>query len=143
MPDDDEWGSELRQLYEVDRERRQAQEKREAAPTSAIVAARLLQRCRAHELMRQLQKTFLNGRGNLRFYEQVGGYAQAVALMWSGPISAATNPQRIEDVDAAIIVGASEEGVFVNDAPLSEASPEALKQALLALARGFIAGEEP
>jgi hypothetical protein len=63
--------------------------------------------------------------------------------MWSGPISAATNPPRIEDVDAAIIVGASEEGVFVNDTSLPEASPEALKQALLALARGFIAGEEP
>lgn len=143
MRDDDDWGSQLRQLYEADKARRQAQEPSEAAPEPEVVAAQLLQRCRAHDLMRQLQKTLLNGGGNLRFYEQVGGYVQAVALMWSGPVSAATKPPRIEDVDAAIIVGANEEGVFVNDSRLSEVSPEALKRALLERARGFIAGEGP
>jgi hypothetical protein len=140
---DDDWGSQLRQLYEADKTRRQAQEKSKAAPEPGIVAAQLLQCCRTHELMRQLQKTLLNGGGNLRFYEEVGGYAQAVALMWSGPISAATKPPRIEDVDAAIIVGANEEGVFVNDSRLSEVSPAALKRALLERARGFITGEGP
>jgi hypothetical protein len=143
MTDEDDWRSQLRQIYEVDRVRQQAQEERDETPEPEIVAEALLRRCRAHDLMRQVQKTLLNGGGKLQFYEEVGGYDQAVVLMWSGPISAATKPASIADVDAAIIVGANDGGVFVNDSQLAEASPEALKQVLLELAREFAAHNEP
>jgi hypothetical protein len=143
MTDEDDWRSQLRQIYEVDRVRQQAQGEREETPEPEIVAEALLRRCRAHDLMRQVQKTLLDGGGKLQFYEEVGGYDQAVVLMWSGPISAATKPASIADVDAAIIVGANDGGVFVNDSQLAEASPETLKQVLLELAREFAAHNEP
>jgi hypothetical protein len=139
----DDWDSQLRQIYEVDKAHQQVHEKREEAPEPKTIAEQLLRRCRAHELMRQVQKTLLDGGGKLQFYEEVGGYDQAVVLMWSGPISAATKPASIADVDAAIIVGANDGGVFVNDSQLAEASPEALKQVLLELAREFAAQDEP
>jgi hypothetical protein len=140
VEDKDEWTSQIRQIYEMDKARREAQQSSEVAPDPQIIASQLLQECRAHELMRQLQKALLDGRGKLQFYEKVGGYEQAVALMWAGPISDASQPADIQDVDAAIIVGANTEGLFVNDSRLPEHSPEALKQRLLELARGLVGG---
>lgn len=142
VKDHDDWTSQLRQIYEVDKARREAQQRREAAPDPKAIAAQLLQECRAHELMRQLQKSLLDGRGKLQFYEKVGGYEQAVVLLWSGPISDASEPAHIQDVDTAIIVGANSGGLFVNDNRLTEHSPDALKQRLLELAREFVGGRE-
>ena len=140
IQDHDDWTSQLRQIYEVDKEQREAQQSREVAPDPKTIAAQLLQECRAHELMRQLQKSLLDGRGKLQFYEKVGGYEQAVVLMWSGPVSDASEPVQIQDVDTAIIVGANSDGLFVNDSRLPEHSPEALKQRLLEVARGVVGG---
>ena len=135
---DDDWLAELRQVYERDKAYQQAKEQSRSARVPEETAADLMRRCRAHELMRQVQKVLLNGEGTLQFYENVGGYKQALILMWKGPVSAASKPANIKDVDTSIIVSANDRGIFVNDKKLSEPSPEALKQALLDLAQGFI-----
>jgi hypothetical protein len=88
--------------------------------------------------MRQIQKVLLKGEGTLRFYESVGGYNRAIVLMWKGPVSAASKPANLKDVDVSIIVGANDMGIFVNDKKLAKPTPEALKQALLDLAQDFI-----
>ena len=140
---DDEWLDELRQIYEEDRARREAREKSRAEREPRKTAGQFLKQCRAHELMRHVQKALLDGGGTLRFYEDVGGYDQAVILMWKGPISNAAKLADIEDVDTSIIVGANGEGVFVNDRKLSDASPEALRDTLLELARQFVTDGKP
>lgn len=142
MNSDDEWQDQLRRIHDSDKARRQAEETSQAATEPVITVELLLRQCRAHELLRQVQNMLLNGGGRLQFYENVGGYEQAVVLMWNGSISNATKPPSIEDVDAAIIVGANAEGVFLNDAALPEASPDVLKEALLDLARGFVGEDE-
>jgi hypothetical protein len=138
MDHEDTWLAELREIYEEDKVRREAEEARAAAPAPADAADALLQRCRAHELMRQVQKTLLNGGGSLHFYKNVGGYEQAIVLMWKGPLSAAQKPATIAEVDASLIVGATATVVFVNDEPLVEISADALRAALLARARHFL-----
>jgi hypothetical protein len=143
MSSEDDWLAELRHVYEMDKARQQAKEKRQAEGKPEVTPEQLLKRCRAHELMRQVQKTLLNGEGRLQFYEDVSGYERAVVLMWKGPISAAAKPANIEDVEGSIIVGATAEGIFVNDNELSEVTPEALRQTLLELARGFVTDEKP
>lgn len=142
MNSEEEWLAQLRQVYETDKARQEAKEKRQAEGEPEVTTEQLLKRCRAHELMRQVQKTLLNGEGRLQFYEDVGGYERAVVLMWKGPISDASKPASIEDVEGSIIVGATDEGIFVNDNKLSEVSPEALRQTLLELARGFVTEEK-
>ena len=135
---EDEWLVQLRNLYDVDKAQHQANKQSQARDTSQETADAFMRRCKAHALMRQVQRTLLNGEGALHFYENVGGYDRAVVLMWRGPISAASKPAKIEDVNNAIIVGANDRGIFVNDEELAEPSPAALRQALLALARRFV-----
>ena len=142
MDKEKDWLAELRQIYETDKAYKQAQKDSQPEAEAVVTAGEYLQRCSAHELMRQVQKTLLDGGGKLEFYENVGGYEQAVVLMWAGPISEAAKPATIEDVDASIIVGANAQGVFVNDERLANVSPDALRQRLLELAQGFVAGRE-
>ena len=138
MSSEQEWLSELRELHEADKAYHHAEEKRQAPPEPEVVAERLLEKCDAHQLMRQVQKVLLNGGGKLQFFEDVGGYHRAIVLMWQGPVSAASALVRLEDVEAAIIVGANEEGVFVNDRLLPDASVEALRHRLLKVAQEFV-----
>lgn len=138
MNNADEWVAQLREVYETDKARQQAKETSSADSEPVLTSELLLQQCKAHELMRQVQKTLLDGRGKLQFYEDVGGYDRAIVLMWVGTISDASEPASIEEVDASIIVGANGEGIFVNDTRLSEATPGALRQALLDVAQGFL-----
>lgn len=96
MNSDDEWQNQLRQIHDTDKERGQAKETGLAATEPVITAELLLRQCRAHELLRRVQNMLLNGGGKLQFDENVGGYEQALVLMWNGPISDATKPTSIE-----------------------------------------------
>lgn len=130
---DDDWIAQLQQVYETDKARQQAKEQDQAAQKKKNLADAFMQQSRAHDLMRQIQKVLLKGEGFLRFYEDVGDYHRAIALMWKGPISAASKPANLKDVDVSIIVGANDEGIFVNDQKLAEPTPETLKKVLLNL----------
>ena len=135
---DDDWIAKLQQIYEANKVYQQAKEQRQLTPSPKDTADTFMKQSRAHDLMRQIQKVLLNGEGILRFYEDVGGYNRAIVLMWKGPVSAASKPANLKDVDVSIIIGANDKGIFVNDKKLAKPTPEALKQALLDLAQGFI-----
>lgn len=141
MSNDEEWLAQLRAIYEADRVKRESLAAQAVEPAAELSAADLLQQCNAHGLVRQVQRALLNGGGKIQFYEDVGGYEQAIVLIWSGPISDAAAPAEIKDVDASLIVGANDDGVFVNDRKLSNPSPQALQTALLEMARE-IAGRD-
>ena len=130
---DDDWIAQLQQVYEADKAQQQAKEQIQAAQEKKNLADAFMQQSRAHELMRQAQRVLLKGEGILRFYENVGEYNRAIALMWKGPISAASKPANLKDVDVSIIIGANDQGIFVNDQKLAEPTPEALKKMLLTL----------
>ena len=138
MHDEENWLAQLRQIHETDKAQRQAPE-HDATDEAQPTAEQYLRQCRAHELLRQVQKTLLDGGGSLQIYQDVGGYEQVIILMWEGPISAAAKPARIDEVEASIIVGANAQGIFVNDEPLSDISPEGLRERLLNTARKFLA----
>jgi hypothetical protein len=143
MNSEDEWLAQLRQVYEADRARQQAEREREAYDEAQVTAEQLLQQCKAHGLVRQVQKTLLDGGGQLHFYQDVGGYEQAIVLMWAGPISDARKPAKIADVDASIIVGANDGGVFVNDEKLADVSPDGLRRRLLEVAQRLASEQKP
>lgn len=136
----DSWLTELEKLHEADKVKQEtaAAEARRAAARQQQ-AAQMMQDSRAHELLRQVQKALLGGKGVLRFYTNAGGYDQAVALLWQGPISRAENPIKDEKADGLILVGTRDGELWVNEAPLPETTPQALKEALLEACRQLVA----
>ncbi len=135
----DGWLAELEQLHQADRVVQDAAaEQARLAEQRQQQANRLMQDSRAHELLRQVQKALLAGKGVLRFYTNVGGYDQAVALLWTGPISRAEKPVKDDKADGMILVGARDGQLWVNEAPLPEPTPPVLKQALLVACRELI-----
>ncbi len=131
----DDWLDQLKQLHEADREKQQAQKpdqtenlvqkKREAA-------IKLLRQSRAHDLLRQVQKTLLNGGGTLEVHDQTSDYERAITLVWQGPISAARRPDENDSEPYYyILVGVRQDKLWVNGKSLKDTSSEALKVALL------------
>jgi hypothetical protein len=137
----DDWLEELHQLREQDRVTRQAaQEQLDLSVLSSErddkQAADLLRQADAHNLLRRVQKALLGGKGVIDFLDQKSHYDRVMTLMWQGPISAARNPDP-EDPEAYqyILVGVRQGKLYVNGKEVSPITPEALKVALVNVAK--------
>ena len=130
---DSEWLNQLRHLREADRLKQpSAEEQKEQIQTEQRQASELLRRSRAHELLRQVQKALLGGQGLLDIFERKGQYDRVLTLVWQGPISAARKPDPDDPAQYNyILVGIRQGKLWVNGKSLPEATPEALKAALL------------
>jgi hypothetical protein len=124
------WLQQIRQLYEADKLRLEAEQAREER-TEPDAAAELLSQTQAHLLMRQVQRALLNGGGRLEIVEQPEDYDRAIVLMWQGPISAVRRPDRAGEDYSYILVAVRQNKVWVNGQAISAATPEALKAALV------------
>jgi hypothetical protein len=124
------WLQQIRQLYEADKLRLEAEQVREQR-TQPEAAAKLLSQTQAHLLMRQVQRALLNGGGRLEIVEHPEDYDRAIVLMWQGPISAARGPDRAGEDYSYILVAVRQNKVWVNGQAISAATPEALKVALV------------
>lgn len=130
----DEWLTELYRLREADAARRQAEGGEvDLTPLNRQnQAAELLRRCQAHNLLRQVQKALLNGKGIIDIFDRTGQYDRAIALVWQGPISKARVPRSDDPEDYHyILVGARGDKLYVNGRQLKAATPEQLKTALV------------
>ena len=133
---DDGWLAQLKQLRQADEAKQRIQElRRKQLLDQTEPAADLMSQSRAHALLRQVQKVLLGGEGVIKVYENVEGYDRAFVLMWQGAISKARKPDRLEEPYSYILVGVKEGRVWVNEQVLAEATPEAMKEALLAASR--------
>lgn len=131
----DDWLDELRQLHESDKARQQAAaEPLDLSILSAQLnqqAADLLRQVDAHNLLRQVQKALLNGKGIIDIFEHTNRYERAISLAWQGPISAARKPNAKDPEDYLyILIGVYQGKLYVNDEEVSPVTPEALKIAL-------------
>ena len=133
----DDWLTQLSRLREEDKARNvadaEAEEKKkqeEEARKNHI--SQLLRQSRAYELLRDVQKALLGGKGVLDVFEASDDYERTITLAWQGPISDARKPNPEDPDDCYYIqVGVRHGRVWVNDKPLSSPTPEALKIALL------------
>lgn len=133
----DDWLQQLQQLRENDRARQQDRLKAEEQVQSPQrQASDLLRQARAHELLRQVQKTLLGGQGLLDIFERKGQYDRVLTLVWQGPISAARKPDPDDPAGYSyIMVGVRNGRLWVNGKALPEATPAALQAALVRAAR--------
>lgn len=133
----DDWLQQLRQLRENDRTRRQDRPgAREQVHSPQRQASDLLRQARAHELLRQVQKTLLDGQGLLDIFERKGQYDRVLTLVWQGPISAARKPDPDDPAGYSyILVGVRNGRLWVNGKALPEATPAALQAALVLAAK--------
>lgn len=133
----DDWLQQLRQLREDDLARqRNSLEAKKQVQSPQRQASDLLRQARAHELLRQVQRTLLDGQGLLDIFERKGQYDRVLTLVWQGPISAARKPDPDDPAGYSyILVGVREGRLWVNGKALSEATPAALKAALVLAAR--------
>ena len=131
----DDWLDQLKQLHEADKHKEQAQEpdlNLSILQKKSQAAINLLRRSRAHDLLRQVQKTLLNSGGTLEVHDQTSDYERAITLVWQGPISAARRPDENDpEPYNYILVGVRQDKLWVNGKSLKDASSEALKSALL------------
>jgi hypothetical protein len=131
---DDDWLNQIKQLHEEDKRRLQGEQKLEQerqVQARRDIAIKLLGQSKAHELLRQVQKALLNGKGLLKVLDQSEEYDQAIVLMWQGSISAARTPDKANEDYSYILVGVKENKVWVNGTALAQPTPEALKVSLL------------
>ena len=133
----DDWLAELSQLHEEDKVKHLAKAEAEAKKRQEEEArknqvSQLLRQSRAYELLRDVQKALLAGKGVLDVFEASDNYDRTITLAWQGAISNARRPNP-EDPDNcySIQVGVRQGRVWVNGKPLSSPTPEALKIALL------------
>ena len=131
----DDWLDELQKLRDEDEARQQTQV--EALDTSVLnrqnEAGQALRQCDAHNLLRQVQKVLLGGKGVIDIFDTTRQYDRAIALIWQGPVSDARkpNPDDPEPYNY-ILVGVRQDELWVNGKQLSEVTPESLKAAILA-----------
>ena len=133
----DDWLAQLKQLHEKDKAKQQAianaeAEKKQQEQARKNHISALLRQSRAYELLREVQKALLAGKGVLDVFEASNDYERTITLAWQGPISDARKPNP-EDTDDCyyIQVGVRHGRLWVNDRPLSSPTPKALKLALL------------
>lgn len=136
----DNWLDELHQLHEQDKASRQAA--MEQLDLSILPsqpgkqAADLLRQADALNLLRQVQKALLKGKGVIDIFEQTQRYERAVSLAWQGPISAARKPDpKNPEKYQYILIGVREGQLYVNDKEVNPVTPEALKKALVETAK--------
>jgi hypothetical protein len=126
---EEEWLAQLRELYEKDKT---VQHKKEQKAKEVKSGEDLLRRTRAYQLMRQVQKTFLNGGGLLDASEGVGQYDRAITLVWQGSISQARRPNPKDPSDYFYIqVGLRGEHLWVNDQRTPAKTTAELRQHIL------------
>jgi hypothetical protein len=136
----DDWLTQLRQLRERDKTSRQPVE--EVVDLSVLQAQRvqqaadLLRQADALNLLRQVQKALLDGKGVLDVFEQTQRYDRAISLAWQGSISEARKPDpKSTEAYQYILIGVREGKLYVNDKEIAAASPEKLKNALVEAAK--------
>ena len=133
----DDWLAQLSQLREDDKAKHQAEaeaeaEKKRQEEARENQAGQLLRQSRAYELLRQVQKALLGGKGVLDVSEAADDYDLTITLAWQGPISNASKPDPEDPEDCHyILVGVREGKLWVNGKGLPSATPNALKAALL------------
>ncbi|MFZ0548561.1 MAG: hypothetical protein WAM60_24140 [Candidatus Promineifilaceae bacterium] len=131
---DDDWLNQIKLLHEEDKLRLQGeqdQEQERQAQARRDLAMKLLRQSKAHELLSQVQKALLNGKGILEFLDQSEEYDQAIVLMWQGSISAARNPDKANEDNSYILVGVRDNKIWINGTAMAKATPAALKVSLL------------
>jgi hypothetical protein len=128
----DEWLEQLRQLHEADKAEREVETSKAPEQPPPNLASELLRQSEAHKRLRQVQKELLNGGGTLDIFDRAGDYDRVITLAWQGPISAARKPDP-DDPEPFnyILVGVRNDKLWVNGRLLPEATPAALKAALL------------
>lgn len=128
---DADWLAQLQQLHNTDKAQREAEEQERQRKRQREQAAELMRQCRVHDLLRQMQKALLNGQGAIHIYEKPKEYDLAMALVWNGPISDARTPAKLERAKNNLTVAAKSDSLWVNNQPVSPATAESLKKALL------------
>ncbi len=136
----DDWLTQLQQLHDDDKAKNQTPP--EALDLSVLQkdkhkkAIKLLHKSKAHELLRQMQKTLLGGGGALDIHEQASDYERVISLVWQGPLSAARRPDPDDpEPYSYITVGVRDQALWVNGKRVAKATPAALKAALLQAAK--------
>jgi hypothetical protein len=137
----DDWLRQLRQLHEADKARIEAeahkieasQQQEQARLEKAVV---LLRSVRAHELLRQVQKALLDGKGTLGLHEHPRDYDRAIVLAWTGSVGNAKRPDfKSAEPYYYIMVAVRDEKLWINDQVLPVPNAEAMRRALLEAAR--------
>jgi hypothetical protein len=132
----DDWLNQLQQLRDADKTKHQPPVEIDVESQRKQQAVDLLRKSRAHELLRQVQKTLLGGQGTLDFFDRKGDYERVISLVWQGPISEARRPDPDDSEPYNyILVGVRKETLWVNGKKVAEATPETLKTALLEACR--------
>jgi hypothetical protein len=136
----DNWLDELRQLHELDKANHQAAVEQldlSILPSQRNKeAADLLRQVDALNLLRQVQKALLNGKGVLDIFEQTKRYERAISLAWQGSISAARKPDpKNPEAYQYILIGVRRGKLYVNDKEVTPVTSEALKRALVEAAK--------
>jgi hypothetical protein len=130
----DDWLDELRKIRDEDQARVQAQT--DELDLSVLKrknqAIDVQRQSDAHNLLRQVQKVLLDGKGVIDILDATQQYDRAITLKWQGPIALA-QPPRTEDPEDYhyILIGAKGDKLFVNDRLLKSATPEMLRSALI------------
>jgi hypothetical protein len=137
----DDWLNQLRQLHDADKARLEAEaHKTEASQQQALArldeAVTLLRHVKAHELLRQVQKALLDGKGTLGLHQNPKDYDRAIVLAWTGSIGDAKRPNlKSSEPYHYIMVAARDGKLWINDMALSVPTSAAMKKALLEAAK--------
>lgn len=135
-----DWLDDLRQI----RAGKLAASRPQPLPPPPPTADDLLKKCKALELLRQVQKALLGGEGLLNPPATQNKYEKVLTLVWQGPIYAARKPEENTTEDMFfIMVGVKKNQVYVNGKKLADSTPEALKVMLVEAAKspGVIKGK--
>ncbi len=133
----DDWLAQLSQLHEDDKTKYQAEAQAEAKKKRQEEArknqvSQLLRQSKAYEILRQVQKALLAGKGVLDVFEASDDYDRTITLAWQGPISNARKPDPEDPEDCHyILIGVRAGKLWVNGKQLPSATPDALKAALV------------
>ncbi len=133
----DDWLQQLNQLHQEDKAKHQVKidaeaKKKRQQEARKNQASELLRQSKAYELLRQVQKALLGGKGVLDVFDATDDYDRTITLAWQGPISNAKKPDPEDPGDYNyIMVGVRKGKLWVNDKPLPAATPTTLKAALL------------
>ena len=137
----DDWLKQLRQLYEADKARIEAETHEiETSQHQGQVrleeAVTLLRNVKAHELLRQVQKALLDGKGTLGLHQNPKDYDRAIVLAWTGPIGDAKRPNfKSSEPYHYIMVAVRDGKLWINGQALAVPTAAAMKRALLEAAR--------
>jgi hypothetical protein len=137
----DDWLAQLRQLHDADKTRLQAEDEQQQAAAleeqSRSQAARdILNNLKAHELMREVQKALLDGKGTLSLKNDPKNYDLALILAWQGSVGDARRPTAKDSHPIYYIsIGVKDTQLWVNDKKIAAPTPDKIKTALLAAAQ--------